>query len=292
MSRELYLPVSQVKSRRIRNEEEEDDTPLFGMKMPKIFIKRNHVYFYDDVTTDAAFYLVQAVEDAYQWSAQVAKDCGMGASQPVYLHIMSYGGDAYAGIFLYDALKKYRDVLVTVAEGIVASAATMVLLAAGSRQSTTSSMILMHQPSVSHAGNTTHEVLDTAENMRNLKDKMAQIYVNETCLALDEINNLLEHDYTKDAKWMLDNGIIAQYADGYYDPEVDKSPAKKMIEAEAAEEGMDIYEYLGLPKPGEEGCTCELCVEEPEKKPAKKDKKDAKQKDSKSKSGRGSKSNS
>ena len=134
------------------------------------------VYFYADVTRANILKLIKCLREAtvscYQHSS---------ASPPrVHLYIHSNGGDAFAGLAGYDHIRLNPIPVVTVADGMVASAASFLLLAAEHRLMHEHSFVRIHQLSISGFDGKYADMVDEMQNSHCLMQKIEDMYVHTT----------------------------------------------------------------------------------------------------------------
>ena len=162
------------------------------------------VYFHADVTKTTVLKLLKCVREA--------SACALQHSHPlhqptVYLYIHSGGGDAYAGLSAMDHLRNNRVPITTVADGMVASAASFLLLAGTHRLAFRHSHILIHQLSTGFEGKYA-EMLDEMQNSNSLMDTLRTIYREHTTLPTKRMDRLLSKEIAMSAERCLKDGFV------------------------------------------------------------------------------------
>ena len=124
----------------------------------------------------------------------------------ITLYINSPGGSVSAGMAIYDAMMLVPNDIATVAMGLAASMGQFLLCAgaAGKRSATPNTRIMMHQP-LGGIGGTASDIKIQAEQMLQLKKKLAQLIAQHSGQTLDKI----EADSDRDS-W-----FTAEYAKAY-----------------------------------------------------------------------------
>lgn len=136
------------------------------------------------------------------------------SSQPIRLYLQSPGGDVYAGLAICDTMDLVKAPVSTVAVGLCASAAAVVLAsgAPGQRFCLPHSTVMIHQPWISGpAGRTTASDLKIeAEETLRLRSVLQELLAECTGRPVEEIARDMERD-----RW-LDAGQAVAYglADG------------------------------------------------------------------------------
>ena len=126
----------------------------------------------------------------------------------IYLYIHSNGGDAYAGLAMYDHIRLNTVPIVTVADGMVASAASFMLLAANHRLMHENSFVRIHQLSIVGFDGKYAEMVDEMQNTHCLMKKLEDMYVARTGMSLDHCRDLLRQEIDMDAERCLTEGLV------------------------------------------------------------------------------------
>jgi len=135
--------------------------------------------------------------------------------EPITVFINSEGGDADAGFAMYDMIKFVKPPVRTVCTGIVASAATTVLLAAGkqNRYALPSARVLIHQPSMAMRGRAT-ELEVSATEMLKFRARCNDLIARETGQPVERVEKDTLRDYWMSAGEAKEYGIIHKIISG------------------------------------------------------------------------------
>jgi ATP-dependent Clp protease protease subunit len=119
----------------------------------------------------------------------------------ITLYINSPGGSVSAGMAIYDAMMLVPNDVATVAMGLAASMGQFLLCAgaAGKRSATPNTRIMMHQP-LGGIGGTASDIKIQAEQMLQLKKKLAQLIAQHSGQPLEKI----EADSDRDSWFTAD----------------------------------------------------------------------------------------
>lgn len=112
-----------------------------------IDIDSRRIYFFGDVERDLVDITIRSI--AF-FNSSVMSDI---ADRPVEIIIASDGGDVHHMYALYDAIRLSKVPIHTICTGVVASAATLILVSGHKRFATPNSFIMHHQISADIAGN-------------------------------------------------------------------------------------------------------------------------------------------
>lgn len=133
-----------------------------------------------------------------------------GNREAIRLNIHCDGGNVMEGLAIYDALRTSGRNIYTNVEGKCHSMAIVMLLAApkGQRSAQPNSQFLIHEVSGGVQGNTT-AVERYAEEMRELQDRILDIYEDRTGYDRAELEEIMKEEKFRDAEFMLSHGFIS-----------------------------------------------------------------------------------
>lgn len=127
----------------------------------------------------------------------------------IQMYINSPGGIIYAGMAIYDTMKMIPNKISTVAVGVTASFATVLLAAGtkGQRYALPHATIHMHQPLGGASGQASDIEIQAKEILR-LKSKLNLILSEATGQPLEVIERDTERDFYMDAETAVTYGIV------------------------------------------------------------------------------------
>ena len=105
-------------------------------------------------------------------------DLAEAGGQPITLNISSPGGEVTEGLAMVDMLEAYEGEVTTLGYGLVASIASVVLLAGDKVRMTPNSFLMIHNPWTLAMGDST-ELSATAEVLAKMEEKLQNIYVSK-----------------------------------------------------------------------------------------------------------------
>ena len=133
------------------------------------------------------------------------------SDDPVKIFINSPGGDVDAGFAIYDMVRFVSCPVIMVGMGLVASAASLILLAvpAERRVGLPNSSYLIHQPLSEMKGNAT-EIEIHAMQLEKMKAKLNAIISEATGMPLETVTADTDRDHWLDASEALKYGLISR----------------------------------------------------------------------------------
>ena len=155
---------------------------------------------------DVFFYCDVSVESVAELCAVVKKVEREFYETVVRVHIHSDGGDLHAGLAAMDFLKSLRSRVVTIAEGMCASAATFIFLGGDERIVCPNAYLLIHQLGSEFWGKY-EEMKDEMQHCERLMKHMKRIYLRETNLPEAKLDKLMKRDLYLSYKKCVKYGI-------------------------------------------------------------------------------------
>lgn len=130
---------------------------------------------------------------------------------PVYMYIDSPGGDVDAGFAIFDMIRFVTAPVILIGMGLIASAATLVLLAVPKekRFGLPNSRYLIHQPLGGMRGVAT-DIEIYAKDMEKIRAKLNKIISDETGMALKQVVKDTERDFWLDSEEAVNYGLISK----------------------------------------------------------------------------------
>ena len=175
-------------------EHTESETEAEGVKRV-----RGDVFFHAPISRQTIQKLIFAIEDARKFALEEA-------DRRVRIFIHSEGGDIYAGLSGMNHIQRYGDIT-TIADGLVASAGTFLLLGGQIRIAMPDATILIHQLTTEFWGKYA-DLVDEMKNSKQLMKLIRGLYKRKTILDEKRILKLLKKEITISAKKSLKWGFV------------------------------------------------------------------------------------
>jgi ATP-dependent protease ClpP protease subunit len=212
-----------IKKRKLNKEEnqEEDsdfDTNIFTKLLkPKGTMKavtriNNDIYFYGSVNNTNVLDLIHTIKECNEELTDIATKYNI-KSPEIYLHLNTYGGSLFAGFAAMDAIKDNPIPVVTIIEGCVASAGTLMSICGSKRYMRKNSYMLIHQLSGGLWGKM-EEMEDDMLNNKELMKRIKDIYQEFTKVPKTKLADILKHDIWWNSEVCQQYGLVDEIIDG------------------------------------------------------------------------------
>lgn len=171
---------------------------------------------YSRLLKERIIFLSGPVEDAMS-TLIVAQLLFLEAENPkkeINMYINSPGGVVTSGMSIYDTMQFIKCPVTTLCLGQAASMGSLLLTAGakGQRYALPHSRVMVHQPSGGFRGQVT-DILIHAEEIRELKRRLNEVYVKHTGRTYQEIEAALERDNFMSAEKAKEFGLIDHVVD-------------------------------------------------------------------------------
>jgi ATP-dependent Clp protease protease subunit len=163
---------------------------------------------------EATIYLYDVIDDYWGISAQsfVQQLAGLTA-KTVHLRINSPGGDVFAARAMATAVRGYHGKVISHIDGVAASAATYVALAAAEVEMTQGAFFMVHKAWALAIGNS-DELLELAALLEKVDDSIAHDYQRKTKKARDKIDAWMKAETWFNADEAKAEGFVDRVVDG------------------------------------------------------------------------------
>jgi ATP-dependent Clp protease protease subunit len=189
-------------------------TRLWSLKMATeeestyVKVQGNEVFFHCDVHEESVLELVTKMRALVKNLRKTYIDLGIEEDPAVTLYVKSDGGDLHSGFSAMDHIRNLRARVTTVADGLCASAATLLLLAGQNRKMMGNSYVLIHQISADGVWGKYEELKDHMQNFTKDMERMQQVYEAETEIPLRKLKKILKKDLYLDSEQCLRYGLV------------------------------------------------------------------------------------
>jgi len=127
--------------------------------------------------------------------------------EPIQLYISSPGGEVMAGLSILDIMTSLRSPVHTVALGMVASMASILLVHGDRRYMLPNAQVMLHQP-LGGAQGQASDIEITAQQIIKIKKKLNAMLADKTGQPLEKIERVTDRDSYFDAEESLAFGLV------------------------------------------------------------------------------------
>ena len=181
----------------VKEQEENDSIKVIG----------NEILYYGDIDRENALEFVEKFKkleiDLLKKAAEL-----VGYEPMIRVHIMSEGGDVFAGLNMMNVLERSRVKVVTIAQGSCCSAATFVVLGGAERRMGKNAYCLIHQISTEMWGNF-NELKNEMKSNDKLMKMLKDMYLSKTKIPETKFKTLMKKDIYLPPDKCLKYGIVS-----------------------------------------------------------------------------------
>jgi len=187
------------------NSDDISDTQTDKQKFVSV-IDNNELYFYNNVNTDSAFIVNKTLSDLARQLLIAKITFALQETPHIKLHINSDGGEVFGALSIVDRIQSSKVPVHSYAEGLVASASTLISVCCHKRYIRKNTILLIHQVRSWFEG-TYEDFNDEKQNMDLIMKIVKDIYLKHTKFTEDELNTLLKRDIYLNAEDAIRYGL-------------------------------------------------------------------------------------
>lgn len=154
-----------------------------------------------------------------EWAGMVSAESVLrsiddaGDVSDITVKINSPGGSAFDGITIHNALKSHKAKVTTIAEGLAASAASLIFMAGNERKMHENAFLVNHRASGIAMGNA-KDMQGVARDLENLDKSIAKTYASVTGLDPQDVMATMDEDMLMNAEDAMNDGYATEIIDG------------------------------------------------------------------------------
>lgn len=167
----------------------------------------------DDAVTIYLYDMIVSDQMTAEWCGGIdpmtfATELASITASTIHLRINSPGGDVFAARAMEQALKEHPANIIAHIDGVAASAATYIALAANEVRISDGAMFMIHNAWTWAAGDR-NDLVKTATLLGKIDGTLAKTYADKTGKAIDEIAKLMDAETWFTAQEALDFGFVS-----------------------------------------------------------------------------------
>lgn len=136
----------------------------------------------------------------------------LGEIRQLDVYINSPGGDVFAGLAIYNILKRRTERIVAHIDGLAASAASVIAMAADDIVMPTGSMMMIHRAWSCACGNA-EDMRDMAGTLERIDGQLAQIYAARGKISAEKAAQLMSEETWLDGREAIEIGLCDRTED-------------------------------------------------------------------------------
>ena len=169
-------------------------------------IDNNELYFYNDVNVESALVINKTLSDLARQLLIAKITFDLQETPHIKLHINRDGGEVIGALSIVDRIQSSKVPIHSYAEGLVASASTLISVSCHKRYIRKNTILLIHQVRSWFEG-TYEDFNDEKQNMDLIMKVVKGIYLKHTKFTEDELNTLLKRDLYLNAEDAIKYGL-------------------------------------------------------------------------------------
>ena len=169
-------------------------------------INNNELYFYEGINPNSILLLNKNINDLSRHMLITQITFDLPQPPHIKLHINSDGGEVFSALSLVDRIRTSNVPIHSYAEGLVASAATLISVSCQKRYIRKNTILLIHQVRSWFEG-TYEDFKDEKQNMDLIMKIVKDIYLTHTKFKEEELNELLKRDIYLNAEDAIRYGL-------------------------------------------------------------------------------------
>lgn len=155
-----------------------------------------------------------------------------GVSGPITVRLNSGGGNAFEGAAIHSVLKSYPGEITVVVEGIAASAASLLAMAANQIVMAEGATMMIHDPSGMTWG-TADDHRDQAEVLDTIANEYASVYARRAGIPVDEMRALMKEELWMGGEEAVERGFADATVETEDEPAMAAFPYQQFTSAPA-----------------------------------------------------------
>jgi ATP-dependent Clp endopeptidase proteolytic subunit ClpP len=180
----------------------------FIFKEPKVIeTVQNHIYFYSEIEREKILQLNKKIKDLDNENIGEKIFSGREKMDSIYIYINSFGGSIFSGFSGMDNILQCKSDVITIVDGICASAATFLSIVGKERYIMPHSFMLIHQISSGFWGKYS-EAKDEIQNLDLFMKMIKDIYGKYTKIPMKKLDEIMDHDLFLNADACLKYGMV------------------------------------------------------------------------------------
>ena len=169
------------------------------------------IKFYNKTDEDAQIDIYGEIGESFWGESKSASDFkkelnNLGEVKNIFININSPGGSVFDGLAMYNILKRHKAKVIVYVDGLAASAASFVAMAADEVIMPENSYLMIHN-AWSYAGGDKNELRKMADTLEQMDETISNIYAEKTGKEKEEILKMMDEETWINGKEALEIGF-------------------------------------------------------------------------------------
>lgn len=143
---------------------------------------------------------------------KVSAELKKSQSSEIDVHINSYGGDAFEGIAIFNALKQSGKKIVTYVDGMAASAASMIAMAGEEIKMPKNAHMVIHNAWTMCYGNQ-NDLRKVADDLEKLSSSYRDTYMDHFVGSVEELQTMMDEETDMTGEEAVELGLADEIVD-------------------------------------------------------------------------------
>ncbi|MDA2567517.1 Clp protease ClpP [Bacillus cereus] len=161
-------------------------------------------------------------------ASDIEKSLKNMTTDTIYVRLNSGGGDAFDGIAIYNQLKNHAAKVIIYVDGLAASAASLIAMAADELIMNTGSMLMIHEAST-FAWGTKTDIQKTLNALEGIDKSIADIYMTRFQGERSEIETMIQNETWFSSNEAVDVGLADRVNETIEEEEIDAEEFKNSV---------------------------------------------------------------
>ena len=176
------------------------------------------------------------------------------APRDIELHVNSAGGDVFEGMAIYNALLRYQGNVTAYVDGLAASAASFLIMAANERVMGEGAFLMIHNSWTCCCGDAL-DLRDVATRLEAVDDQQVGIYAHHSTRAADEIREAMAATTWLPAEEAVEWGLADRIEEGLKAVACVTKAVAHLLLKDQVPEGVEVVDETPEPAIEEPGDT-------------------------------------
>ncbi|NMA65428.1 MAG: Clp protease ClpP, partial [Clostridiaceae bacterium] len=186
--------------------------------------KTADIYIYGDITS---WPWIESDVSSYTLSKELQElDDGI---ENINVYINSYGGEVKESLAIYNALKRHKAKVITIADGFACSGASIIFSAGDERIMNDTSLLMIHNAWIYTWGDS-NDLEKAAEDLKKITQTSINAYMNVVNITEEKLKEMMDKETWINGEEALEMGFASQLIDAEEKQAATQSTRKQLLQ--------------------------------------------------------------